>query len=104
MNCPKCKNPIEDNATICEWCGASCVSKGTWEKELNKRQVELQAKNGCLFVKILFWVLGGVFIIVGWYNMFFVGAPDSLSAAYACFGISAFCIIVAILISLKRKK
>jgi ribosomal protein L7/L12 len=24
MLCPKCKNPIEDNATVCEWCGASC--------------------------------------------------------------------------------
>jgi hypothetical protein len=23
MNCPKCKNPIKDNATVCEWCGAS---------------------------------------------------------------------------------
>ncbi|MDR0828555.1 MAG: zinc ribbon domain-containing protein [Prevotellaceae bacterium] len=21
MNCPKCKNPIEDNSTACEWCG-----------------------------------------------------------------------------------
>jgi hypothetical protein len=21
MNCPNCKNPIEDNASICEWCG-----------------------------------------------------------------------------------
>ena len=22
MNCPKCKNPIEDNAAFCQWCGA----------------------------------------------------------------------------------
>jgi hypothetical protein len=22
MNCPKCKNPIEDNAIDCEWCGS----------------------------------------------------------------------------------
>jgi hypothetical protein len=21
MNCPNCKNPIEDNTNICEWCG-----------------------------------------------------------------------------------
>ncbi|MEI7487368.1 MAG: hypothetical protein WCJ72_08150 [Chryseobacterium sp.] len=21
MNCPNCKNPIQDNATSCEWCG-----------------------------------------------------------------------------------
>ncbi|MDR3236743.1 MAG: hypothetical protein LBT48_08505 [Prevotellaceae bacterium] len=26
MNCPKCKNPIEDNATICEWCGATIIN------------------------------------------------------------------------------
>jgi len=22
MNCPKCKNPIEDSAALCQWCGA----------------------------------------------------------------------------------
>lgn len=25
MNCPKCKNPIEDNATVCEWCGGIII-------------------------------------------------------------------------------
>jgi ribosomal protein L7/L12 len=25
MNCHKCKNPIEDNATECEWCGAILI-------------------------------------------------------------------------------
>ena len=29
MLCPKCKNPIDDNSTVCEWCGANCVSKET---------------------------------------------------------------------------
>ena len=23
MNCPQCKNPIQDNATECEWCGSN---------------------------------------------------------------------------------
>ena len=36
MNCPKCKNPIEENATVCEWCGASCVSKRTTNINENK--------------------------------------------------------------------
>ena len=27
MNCPKCKNPVEENASICEWCGANCATK-----------------------------------------------------------------------------
>ena len=26
MICDKCKNPINDNSAVCEWCGASCVS------------------------------------------------------------------------------
>jgi len=25
MLCPKCKNPIDDNVAVCEWCGASFV-------------------------------------------------------------------------------
>jgi endogenous inhibitor of DNA gyrase (YacG/DUF329 family) len=27
MNCPNCKNPVEDNATVCEWCGVSITPK-----------------------------------------------------------------------------
>jgi hypothetical protein len=27
MKCPNCKNPIDDNAMVCEWCGASCATK-----------------------------------------------------------------------------
>jgi hypothetical protein len=23
MKCPKCKNPIEDDAAVCEWCGCT---------------------------------------------------------------------------------
>jgi len=29
MNCPKCKNPIEDNAAVCEWCGAEITKNKT---------------------------------------------------------------------------
>ena len=27
MICPKCKNPIEDSATVCEWCGVVLQTK-----------------------------------------------------------------------------
>ena len=27
MNSPNCKNPIKDNTTVCEWCGANFVSQ-----------------------------------------------------------------------------
>jgi hypothetical protein len=27
MNCPQCKNPIQDNTTECEWCGHKLVEK-----------------------------------------------------------------------------
>jgi hypothetical protein len=47
MNCPKCKNPIEDNVAVCEWCGANCVSQidnlSTQEKETNGLDDELIA-------------------------------------------------------------
>jgi len=29
MLCPKCKNPIDDNATVCEWCGADFATEET---------------------------------------------------------------------------
>lgn len=41
MNCPNCKNPINDNATVCEWCGASCVSSKENEYHENSLDVEL---------------------------------------------------------------
>lgn len=27
MNCPTCKNPIQENVSACEWCGAAFDSK-----------------------------------------------------------------------------
>jgi hypothetical protein len=33
MNCPKCKNPINDNSQECEWCG--CVINKTEEEKAN---------------------------------------------------------------------
>jgi deoxycytidylate deaminase len=27
MNCPNCKNPISDNAAVCEWCGTQCTNQ-----------------------------------------------------------------------------
>jgi hypothetical protein len=36
MNCPKCKNPIADNAAVCEWCGENFVpQQGTMEFKKN---------------------------------------------------------------------
>lgn len=29
MNCPICKSPIADNATVCEWCGVSVTPKSS---------------------------------------------------------------------------
>ena len=31
MNCPNCKNPIQDNSTECEWCG-NALNSSTLEK------------------------------------------------------------------------
>jgi len=38
MNCQKCKNPIDDNATVCEWCGASVNLE---EKQITSLDAEL---------------------------------------------------------------
>ena len=50
MNCPKCKNPIEDNALICEWCGvliSNEVQKNTEEttSHLDVELISLLAKG-----------------------------------------------------------
>jgi uncharacterized Zn finger protein (UPF0148 family) len=38
MLCPNCKNPIEENTIICEWCGVHFASK---EQEKTTEQAEL---------------------------------------------------------------
>ena len=34
MNCPVCKNPISDNSTTCEWCGAKIQSNQNVETNI----------------------------------------------------------------------
>jgi len=43
MNCPNCKNPIADYATICEWCGANYVNKN--EKKFQNNGVDGEFLN-----------------------------------------------------------
>ena len=40
MNCPKCKNPIADNVTECEWCGMSFAIIEN-EKQVEKVKINI---------------------------------------------------------------
>ena len=42
MNCPKCKNPIEDSATVCEWCGEKITSNVDSQTTTNNFYNEIQ--------------------------------------------------------------
>ena len=44
MNCPNCKNPINENANQCEWCNYALISSN----HLNIKSV-IQDKGECLF-------------------------------------------------------
>lgn len=41
MKCPNCKNPIEDNSTICEWCGEGLVIKNESKNQINELDAEI---------------------------------------------------------------
>jgi hypothetical protein len=43
MICPTCKNPVEENHSICEWCNSSLID--TFSKEKSK----ILYKGECLF-------------------------------------------------------
>jgi hypothetical protein len=30
MNCPNCKNPVDENVALCEWCGSSMNATNTY--------------------------------------------------------------------------
>jgi hypothetical protein len=53
MNCPKCKNPINDNATVCEWCGAHCASPAKTQQLKQKTNEPSDGTLGCLFLLLL---------------------------------------------------
>ena len=52
MNCPTCKNPINDNAMECEWCGASIISPNASIQNntdlLENKVIELVKKGNIL--------------------------------------------------------
>lgn len=43
MDCPTCKNPINDNSTTCEWC--SCTINNNIQSEALKDGTSLQTIN-----------------------------------------------------------
>ena len=45
MNCPKCKNPIEETSIVCEWCGAECVHQDVQTSTLDAQLIEVLSKN-----------------------------------------------------------
>ena len=51
MNCPKCKNPIENNAFVCEWCGASFVF--THNNKYAKINTDIEDEFSCMDRKAL---------------------------------------------------
>jgi magnesium-transporting ATPase (P-type) len=45
MLCPNCKNPIEDNVSICEWCGVSlCTKSDVSQITKDNRAADLDAQ------------------------------------------------------------
>jgi len=65
MICQKCKNPIADNATFCEWCGAVCLNQKS-QKIAPKTNEPSDATVGCLFLLALFSIglaIGGIVMI-----------------------------------------
>ena len=45
MNCPKCKNPVNDDSQECEWCGAKINKKNTQKNESNIDELKAQFGN-----------------------------------------------------------
>jgi hypothetical protein len=52
MNCPKCKNPIEDRATICEWCGEKINSNFSQKFEIYHLLRKLIEKGGFMIIHL----------------------------------------------------
>ena len=57
MNCPTCKNPINDNSTECEWCGAKInLSKGNVidsSKRIKAYNLKTKEKNAAMYDAVI---------------------------------------------------
>ncbi|MDR3236744.1 MAG: hypothetical protein LBT48_08510 [Prevotellaceae bacterium] len=74
MNCPKCKNPIEDNATVCEWCGATIVNNIT--PQFHPFIVE---KSFIMIIEGVFSIVGRGTIVIGCIEKGIVRIGDELN-------------------------
>ena len=41
MNCPNCKNPIQENSSTCEWCGFTINESKSKEYDLDANLLEI---------------------------------------------------------------
>ena len=71
MNCSKCKNPIEDNSTVCEWCGAVLRKQNHLKTNNNIDRTELSKFPIALLLILPFSILVDIYIIsVGFDNRY----------------------------------
>jgi len=85
MNCPQCKNPIQDNITECEWCGQGISN-------------DLNTSNTNFIVEQIFQISGRGTVLVGNYsNITQINCGDSIS--YTHQGIISNAIVVGIEVS-----
>jgi hypothetical protein len=120
MICPNCKNPIQENSFVCEWCGHELIRPKTTSTlksppenryaenidELRQRKVE--ELNKAKPLKIYF-LLPGIFVLFIW----IIGNVISERDKYAIFGmddlspillVSIVLIIIGFFISLATRK
>jgi len=76
MLCSKCKNPIDDSATICEWCGSMIVVPRKDETKSyivveNKKANNLKRlpSNRCFWLALLYLI-----ITLGFYSLYIIHA------------------------------
>lgn len=65
MNCPKCKNPIEDNVIICEWCGWKIISNQECNNNITEELIDLPVKwNGFITFWLVMMLISNIIITV----------------------------------------
>ncbi len=76
MNCPNCKNPIQDNANECEWCGSEIKS---FLKNDNLKTLSSEPSNKPLiiFFSWLLMFMGVVGLLIAFSRIEIIGNYSS---------------------------
>ena len=88
MNCPKCKNPIEKDTIVCEWCGVKVAQNQIVEDDVSvtDKTVVRHKRHGFVTFWLIFMIIANIITAI---SNIYLGTASQGNPANSSFMVAA---------------